>query len=159
MHHLRNEWPHLGLLSNDGGIKIHHSELFIPQKLTDPFQQNLAVDIFVTAISVREMLSDISQTGRAQKGIHNGMGQNIRIGMTQKSQRVGNFHTAQNQLSSFHQLVYIIAVSDPHASARPFRISSATFRSRGVVILMFSSLPSVRYTWMPSPSMAPQSSV
>ena len=84
------------------------------------------------------------QRRRPQQSVHNGMGQYIGIRMPQKPKCMRNLHASKDQLSSFNELVDVIAVSDSHAAFLPSSISSAILRSRGVVIFRFSSLPSVR---------------
>ena len=53
------------------------------------------------------MVSDVPQCCSAEKRIHNGMNQHIRIGMSQKAIFIRDFHTAQNQFPVFHQFMHI----------------------------------------------------
>ena len=61
---------------------------------------------------------------------------------------IGNGDTAQNQGTALHQTVHVVAVPDAqiyHAcTSRRCRNSSATDRSSGVVILIFSRHPGVK---------------
>ena len=104
------------------------------------------------------MLSDIAQSQRAQQGVHNGVGEHVGVGVAQKTLFIRDIHPAQNEPTFLRQLMYVVAVADPHgASSR--KIASATARSMGVVILILRSSPGVRGTVAPSRSTAEESSV
>ena len=60
------------------------------------------------------MHPDITQTGRPQQGITDGVNQNIGIRMTQQAFFIYNRHTALYQRTPLHQTVYVISDSDPH---------------------------------------------
>ena len=62
------------------------------------------------------MASDVPQCCSAEKRIHNGMNQHIRIGMSQKAIFMRDFHTAQNQFPVFHQFMHIVTHSYSHCS-------------------------------------------
>lgn len=129
----------LGRLSHNGCIDITYSEAVFAEKQTDMLEQQEAVSPGISGVAVRKMDTDISERGGTEKRVHDRMGQHIRVGVAKQTKPRGNFHTAQNQFSSFRKTVHIITVSDSHAnSSLRRRIASAATISSCVVNLMFS---------------------
>ena len=123
-------------------------------------QQEHAVGALVGVVGIGKMLSDISQRGGSEQGVHDRVCQYIRIGMTEQTVSVGNLHAAENQLSVFRKAVYVVTVSDTNqASPLLLKMLSASTTSTGVVSLMFSRLPSTICTSPPMFSISEQSSV
>ncbi|SKO32072.1 Uncharacterised protein [Mycobacteroides abscessus subsp. massiliense] len=58
------------------------------------------------------MAADIAQTGRTQQGIGNRMQKRISIRMTQQAFFKRNVDAAEYQISTFDQLMDIVALSD-----------------------------------------------
>ena len=129
------------------------------QDIAHFFEKLHTVRAQIRIIVVRKQLSDVAQRSRTQQRVHDGMHQHVCVRVSVEPLFKRNLHTAQNQLSPLDQTVYIVSMSDSHGVCLRFRISPAISRSSGVVILMFSSEPSVSSTVMPSASTAEQSSV
>ena len=115
-HHRVDVWQELRLLCNNGCIDIFNQIHPLLEHLTDFFQQFDAVCALIRRIIVRKMASDVPQCCSAEKRIHNGMNQHIRIGMSQKAIFIRDFHTAQNQFPVFHQFMHIVTHSYSHCS-------------------------------------------
>ena len=86
---------------------------------------------------------------RAQQRVHQSVRCHVRVAVSQQPQRVGDFHSAEDQFSAFHQPVYVHAMPDAnHDSAsfsrRRVRMASPKAMSAGVVSFRFSLSPSVR---------------
>ena len=111
-------------------------------------QQADAVRPGVGGVAVRKVQTDVPQCGRAQQRVHHRVGQHIRVGVAQQPFFIGNRDAAQHQAAARHQAVHIVSVSNAelyaHFALLLFKIASASGRSAGVVILMFSSLPWLR---------------
>ena len=94
---------------------------------------------------------DLPQRRRAEQSVHDGVRQHIGVAVAEQALFIRHLYAAENEPPTLRQAVDVIAVSDAqtrHSSAsrssRRRRIVSATIRSSGVVILMFSSSPSVK---------------
>ena len=103
------------------------------------FEKDKAVRTLVLLVGVGKELSNIAKRRRTKQGIRDGVKQNVCIGVTEQSQRVGNIHAAKDQLASLHQTVYVVSVSDPHCvTSLCARIKVALATSSGVVIFKLS---------------------
>lgn len=83
-----------------------------PDQSNDMFQEKHASRASVFLVRVREVFPDIPQGQASQQRIHDGMGQNIGVGMAQKSHRMRDFHTSEDQFPALSPTVYIISYSD-----------------------------------------------
>ena len=110
---------HFGRLGNDSGVNVLYEKTVFLQKLTHVCKQLQGGYPFVSRICVRKMLSDISQRGRTEQGVHNCVEQHIRIRMSQKPLLPGNLHSSHNQLSSGGKSVHVISHSYPHNKISP----------------------------------------
>ena len=54
-------------------------------------------------------MADVPQSGSAEQGIGNGMGQNIAVGVAEKAQRGRNLDASQQELAPVHQTVRVVA--------------------------------------------------
>lgn len=147
--HLRKKRSKLRFLRQDRHIQIAEPIPSLRNKLPDPAEQEHAGDSEIGRIGVGEMLTDIAERRSAEEGVHNGVKQNIRVGMAVQAQSVRNPHAAEDQIPTFREAMHIIAVSDPHCFVLAFSRASAATRSSGVVTLRFSSLPGVMITCIP----------
>jgi len=157
--HCVSEAGQLRPLRPDRGVNVSGLPSGLPEPLSHLFQKHHARYAEITVVMVGKQLADVPQGGRAEKCIHDGVGQHICVGMAVEALFPGNFDTAQDKLSAGHKPMNVVTVSDSQSFRLPFRIRSARCRSSGVVILMFSSEPCVSCTFMPSASTAEQSSV
>ena len=155
--HLFNIGPQFGSLGNHGHINVTDPVAILRHLLSHDLQQLQGVRALVSGIRIGKMFADVPQSRSTQQRIGNRMEQHIRIGVAQKSQFIGNLHTAQDQIPVRHQFVHVVSVSDPHFSSSSS--ISAIFRSMGVVTFRFFSSPSTIFTFMPIRSTAEQSSV
>lgn len=57
-------------------------------------------------------MADVCLTQRAENGITNRVHQYVGVGMSIESLRIGDLHSAEDQFSTFHQLVNVIANAD-----------------------------------------------
>ena len=80
-------------------------------------------------------MSDVSERCRAEQGVHDRMGQDIRIAVSVQTGGVRDLHPADDALSALFQAVYVVSVSDSHPM-RSLIIRSPIRRSSCVVILM-----------------------
>lgn len=72
----------------------------------------------ISRVRVREELADVPQPGGAGKGVHDGMGQHVRVGVAQKTPLIGDLHAAQGSASG-----------PPSADGRHIRVRSAVVSS------------------------------
>ena len=63
-------------------------------------------------VRIREQLADIPQGAGSQHGVHGGMGEGVRIGMSQQPQMKGDGYPAQYQGPAFHQPVGILPIAE-----------------------------------------------
>ena len=146
--HLRDVGSQLRGLGQHRGVHVADLPAGLRQPRRHLFQKAEAVRIPPAFIAVGEHAADVAQRRRAQQRVHHRVSQYIRIGVAQQPPLIGNGDTAQNQGTALHQTVYVVAVPDAqiyHAcTSRRRRNSSATDRSSGVVILIFSRHPGVK---------------
>ena len=76
------------------------------------FQQHQAGNASKLLAAVRKQTADVLQPRCAQQGVHNGVDQHVRVGVTLQPLFIGDVHPAQNQLPPGHQPMHIIAVAD-----------------------------------------------
>jgi hypothetical protein len=48
------------------------------------------------------MLSDIAERGGAEERVHDGVQQDIRVGVAEETEGVRDFHAAENQLAALY---------------------------------------------------------
>jgi hypothetical protein len=73
--------------------------------------QQQTVRALVALVAVGKMLSDVSQCRGSEKGIHDGVQQNVCIGMSEKSEGVLDPHSAEDQRPVFYKAVHVVSVS------------------------------------------------
>ncbi|BAF58472.1 hypothetical protein PTH_0291 [Pelotomaculum thermopropionicum SI] len=71
-------------LGHDHRIDIYNCQPLPGQDISHPGKQFHAANAFIPAVVVRKMPADIPRPGRAEKGVHNGMGQHVRVRVPQK---------------------------------------------------------------------------
>ena len=54
-------------------------------------------------------MADVLQSGSAEQGIGNGMGQHVAVGVAEKPQRGRNFDASQQELAAIYETVRIVA--------------------------------------------------
>ena len=95
------------------------------------------------------------------------MTERVGIGVASQSRAVGNRHAAEDERTSLHQAVRVVADADPHAHPPRRRSPSSSFasaaransRSAGVVILKLRGSPATSRTTCPACSASAASSV
>ena len=151
-------------LRQNSRVDIGDGKAVFGKQRSDVSEQPEAVRPGVLRVRVREKLADIAERRRAEQGVHDRVGQNVRVRVTEQSLFKSELLAAQNEPPPLHEAVDVVAVADAdvahtHPSPRRFKIAAATARSAGVVSLTFSSLPRLKWTGTPSASAAAQSSV
>ena len=132
-------------------VNIHDRPARLRQTFPHPLKQQDAGKACVGCVRIGKELSDIAQRRRAEQSVHDGVRQHIGVAVAEQALFIRHLYAAENEPSPLRQAVDVVAVSDAQArhsstsrSSRRRRIASATIRSSGVVILMFSSSPSVK---------------
>ena len=64
-------------------------------------------------------MTDISESQGTEHSVHYGMSQHISIRVTEKTDGMRYFYTAENELSTFHEPVNIIAVTNSEHKKSP----------------------------------------
>ena len=65
------------------------------------------------------MQADVTQRGRPEQGIHDGMHQNIGVRVAEQAFFIGNVHTAQDQFPVLNKFVDVITGSYAHTGNTP----------------------------------------
>ena len=132
-------------------IKVDDGISRLTQPLRHTLEQQDARDPGVSRVRIGKELADIAQRRRAEQSVHDGVRQHVGVAVAEQALFIRHLYAAENEPPLLRQAVDVIAVSyaqTRHSSAsrssRRRRIVSATIRSSGVVILMFSSSPSVK---------------
>ena len=132
-------------------IKVDDGISRLTQPLRHTLEQQDARDPGVSRVRIGKELADIAQRRRAEQSVHDGVRQHIGVAVAEQALFIRHLYAAENEPPPLRQAVDVIAVSDAQTrhfsasrSSRRRRIVSATIKSSGVVILMFSSSPSVK---------------
>ena len=94
--HRRDMGRQFGGLAKQRGVDVAQLVAVAGQNGGNLAGQRQRVSALVGGVGIGKMFADIAQGSRAQHGIHNGVQQNIGIGMPQQPFFVRNFHTAQD---------------------------------------------------------------
>ena len=78
-------------------------------------KQDEAGNVFVGRVLIREMGSQVAGPHCAQKGVADGVRQDIGVGMAQQPLGMRDFHPSQDQGAPRHQPVGVIPQADSHA--------------------------------------------
>ena len=105
---------HLGRLSENRGIYVLDIVELLLEQIAYVLEELDAVGAFVALVGIGEVKPDIAKSGSAEKRIHNGVGKDIRIGVSEESLLVRDIHAAYNELTAFRKLVNIVTVSYSH---------------------------------------------
>lgn len=110
--HIQNIWGEAWCLRNYCGINIADLPSSFANHFCGTQEKNATVDVRILCVTVRKMLTNISQGQSAQKGIANSVQKHVGIRVPQKSFFVGNGHSAQNQGSIGDKPMHVISVSN-----------------------------------------------
>ncbi len=126
-------------LGNDGDIRIHRDIPPLPQNGNDTLQEQNAVRSAVLRIGIGEQLPDVAQGRRPEKRVHQRVDRHVRIRVSNRPERAGDLHAAEDAGLALRNPVRVVTVTDPHfVIPRDRRIASAVSTSVLVVSLMFS---------------------
>lgn len=125
--HLRNVGAEFGPLRHHNQIHVDHLPAPLPHQDHHLLQQPQAVRVLPAGISRREVLADVPQAQGPQQGVHQGVGQHVRIAVAVQPQAVGvgQGDTGQNQGTSGHQTVNVVALADAQIHGRACRKGSS----------------------------------
>ena len=80
--------------------------------MADLFQEDQAGNILEGLIRIGKIRPDIAEPGGSQQGVHDGMDDDVGIGMAIEAPFKGNLDAAQDQAPPFFQAVDVIARTD-----------------------------------------------
>ena len=120
-HRLRQVFAHTGnkrrklrALREHRTVDILHAITGLCEHTVNLAQKHDTVRPGIARVVVREKLADVPERRRAEQGVHQRVGQYVRVGMAQQSLLIGDLHPAEDQLSPLDQPVHIIPMSDSH---------------------------------------------
>ena len=128
-----NAMPHsavirrqLGLLRNNGHVRIDDFKPFSPHDGESPLEQFTACDVFVASVIIREMRADIALAEGAENGIDESVEHGVGIGMSRQPARVRNRNAAENEFPPALEAVHVKTMSDANRHRRfAFRIQAS----------------------------------
>ena len=115
--------PEPGSLGDHSRIHIFDGPAVFLQNLRDTAGKTQGIRPLVSRITIRKMKPDIPEGRCAEQSVHNGMDQDIRIGMAEQTFFKGDIHSSQNESPALHKPVYIITGTYTHDNSS--RSSSA----------------------------------
>jgi hypothetical protein len=71
-----------------------------------------ALDTVIAFVRIREVRSDIPQSGRAEESIAQSVSEDIGIGMTEEPFRIRNLHPTEDKRAFRHQTVKVESQAD-----------------------------------------------
>ena len=96
-------------MGDDGHVRVDGAEARFIEQVDRLFEQQQGGNALVGWVAVREMFPDVAQGGRAQEGVRQGVEGHVRVRMAEQALFIGDLDAAENELSSFHQAVGVIA--------------------------------------------------
>ena len=105
--------PDTRRLREEGGVDIPRRPPRLPHEADDLAQQNLTVGVAEALVGGGEMLTDVTQGGRAEECVDDGMEQDIGVGMPVQPPVVRDLDAAENQAPSRSKAMSVVADTDP----------------------------------------------
>ena len=111
--HFRLVGAELGLLGKDYAIDIDQVMALLLQKPVDLGQEPATVGAGPGRVGIGKVQADITQTRRPQHGVHEGVKEDVGIGVAQQPQGKGNVDPADNEIAAGDKLMNIKANAGP----------------------------------------------
>ena len=147
----------LGRLSHDGAVDIADLEALGTHAPGSLGQQHGRVGTLELRVGVREMAADIAQRRGAEQGIGDRVQQHVGIRMAEQPQAMRHFDTAENQLATWHQRMYIPAFTNTKIHKNPCQ--TLAHKAQAAIKLNTICANPARTRTCPSPSPADGESV
>ena len=103
------------MLSHDDAVNVGDGVSFVLEQLATAAEEYLAVNVFVLGVFVREVLADVAEGGGSEKGVADGVEENVGIAMAEESEMVGYLYASQPKRAVGGELVNVVAYSDAHS--------------------------------------------
>jgi len=110
---------HFRCLGDDGVVDVADFPALGVDQRNHMTQQHAAVGALELRVGVRKVFADITQRGRAEQGIAQGVQQDVTVGVSEQPEAVCNAHAAQSNEIAFSETVHIVAVANTHKKNAP----------------------------------------
>src|ERR1700751_3662442 len=99
----------LGFFGDDDSVHVLDSQMLFIEKFARVFEERQAVRAFPLGIGVGEMRADIAERGGSKQRVANRVGENITIGMTDRTFVEGDDDAADDERTAMGKTVEIVA--------------------------------------------------
>lgn len=115
--HLIDVVPEFWAFEDDRGVNINNIHLAGFEDLAYPAEQFEAADTLVLRVRIRKMEANVSGSDGAQKGVHNGMQEDIAVRMCNRTEwGIRKTDAAENERFAWCQAVNIVAKANHYPS-------------------------------------------
>ena len=98
-------------LRRDRAVTVQDQVTPIAGKLRDAGEQLAGVGTRIGGVSVWEELTDVFGSHRPEQGVHEGVGDDVRVRVTQKPPRGVNAHATKDERATLSEGVHVKSVS------------------------------------------------
>ena len=105
--------PDTRRLREEGGVDILGRPPRLLHEADDLAQQNLTVSVSEALVGGGEMLADVTQRGRAEECVGDGVEQDVGVRMPVQPPIVRDLDAAEDQATSRRKAVSVVADADP----------------------------------------------
>ena len=103
----------LGPLGDERGVDVLDLVAAFAEGGADALEQDLRIDVFEGRIGVGEKMTDVGQGGGAEKGVADGMGERVGVGVAVETNgALGEMNAAENHGATGDGAVDVVAVAD-----------------------------------------------
>lgn len=112
LEHRRNVLRDFRPFKRHSCINVDNGEPVVYQQVADVLQQQKTRYPLVAWIGIREVFPDVSEPGCAEERIHDGVEQDVGVGVSVEPFPVRDLHSAKDQLAPFGKAVDVVSESD-----------------------------------------------
>lgn len=109
--HLRRPLGDPGAFGYDGDIHVARFPTGIRKHLRHQLQHGQTRRIAPPCVGIGEVLADVAQAGAAEKGVHDGVQENVGVGVPLQAQPVIEADTAEYEAATRDETVDVVAVA------------------------------------------------
>jgi hypothetical protein len=103
---------------DDGGVEVADFVTALVENFSDPFEEGQTADAGEGGVGVGKMMADVSFADGSEEGIHDGVAEDVGVGVAFESSVGGDFDAPKNERSAFDEAVDVIAGAGAWAKGR-----------------------------------------
>ena len=108
----------LWFLRDERGVDVDEGESARGEFGHDAAEKDLGVDVAEGRIGVGEKMPDVGESGGAEQGVTDGVGEAVGVGVAFEAEVGGEAHAAEDERAAGDEAVDIVAVADAEVHAK-----------------------------------------